>query len=308
VSTLRISLFGKLSVRRGQSESLVIEALKAQELLCFLLLHRERPQPRELLASVLWADLPGERGRQYLRKALWQVQSALGETEAARPDPILRVGHDDIAINHLSDLWVDATSFEEAFASTRGTTGRQLDPSAAAQLQVAVGLYQGELLEGWYQEWCIRERERFDLMHLAALDKLMSYCEGRRDFERGLEYGFAILQQDRARERTHRALMRLYYLAGDRTGALRQFQRCETALREELDVSPSARTVALLEHIRAGSSDAATPPEPFEPASPDVEAGVRGLLVSLNQVDKAIRVLRAQLARQIGSSNRTDRA
>src|SRR5262245_54762154 len=69
VSTLRISLFGKLALRWGEGEPLVVEAQKAQELLCFLLLHRERPQPRELLASVLWADLPGERGRQYLRKA-----------------------------------------------------------------------------------------------------------------------------------------------------------------------------------------------------------------------------------------------
>jgi DNA-binding SARP family transcriptional activator len=307
VSTLRISLFGGLSLQRGADESLVVEPLKAQELLCFLLLHRERPQPRELLASLLWADLPGERGRQYLRKALWQVQSALGETEGARPDPILRVGNADIAVNQRADLWVDASSFAEACASTRGVPGRQLDRAAAARLEAAVGLYQGDLLEGYYQEWCIRERERFDLMHLSAIDKLIAYCEGQGDVERGLEYGFAILRRDRARERTHRALMRLYYIAGDRTSALRQFQRCAVALREELDVEPSARTVALCEQIRAGAGEAASPAGSVEPEPPDVDSGLRGLLVSLQQVENAIQALRVQVARQLGSSNKADR-
>ena len=59
-----------------------------------------------------------------------------------------------------------------------------------------------------------------------------------------------MLREDRARERTHRRLMRLYYLAGDRTGALRQYERCAAALRQELDVEPSRRTSELERRIR----------------------------------------------------------
>jgi DNA-binding SARP family transcriptional activator len=55
-----------------------------------------------------------------------------------------------------------------------------------------------------------------------------------------------------AHERIHRRLMRLYYLAGDRTAALRQYERCVTLLREELGVDPSERTVALYRQIRSG--------------------------------------------------------
>jgi hypothetical protein len=43
----------------------------------------------------------------------------------------------------------------------------------------------------------------------------------------------------------------MLYQAGDRAAALRQYERCVTALAEELDVKPSKRTVAVYECIRA---------------------------------------------------------
>jgi hypothetical protein len=47
--------------------------------------------------------------------------------------------------------------------------------------------------------------------------------------------------------------MRLHYIAGDRTGALRQFERCRDALREELGIAPGERIRLLCEQIRADS-------------------------------------------------------
>ena len=51
-----------------------------------------------------------------------------------------------------------------------------------------------------------------------------------------------------------RQIMRLHYALGDRTGALRQYQRGLEALREELDVTPSAQTTTLYEVIRKGAA------------------------------------------------------
>jgi hypothetical protein len=87
-------------------------------------------------------------------------------------------------------------------------------------------------------------------MYLVMLDKLISYCVAHRDYELGLFYGSIILRYDRARERTHRQLMHLFYMSGDRTAALRQYERCVAALRQELDVAPDRRTVALHQQIR----------------------------------------------------------
>ncbi len=81
-------------------------------------------------------------------------------------------------------------------------------------------------------------------------DKLMEYCEKRQEYERALLYGVRILRHEPARERTHRSLMRLLYMSGDRTAALRQYERCVAALRAELEVEPGRPTRALCEQIR----------------------------------------------------------
>jgi len=88
-------------------------------------------------------------------------------------------------------------------------------------------------------------------MYLSMLDKLLAYSEEHSEYDSGRGYGDTILRYDRAREQTHRQLMHLKYMAGDRTGALRQYERCAAALQEELSVKPERRTKTLYEQIRA---------------------------------------------------------
>src|SRR6185369_1679789 len=98
------------------------------------------------------------------------------------------------------------------------------------------------------------ERELLQNKYLMILDKLLGYCLTHQEFDAGQRYGALILRYDRAREHTHRRLMRLHHLAGDRTAALRQYERCALALREELGVKPDQRTVALYEDIRGSQT------------------------------------------------------
>jgi DNA-binding SARP family transcriptional activator len=95
------------------------------------------------------------------------------------------------------------------------------------------------------------ERTRLQLVFLSILDKLVTYCETHNAFDEGLAYGMRILRYDRASERAHRQIMRLHYLKGDRTAALRQYQQCVATLDEELGVLPSQRTTHLHKQIQA---------------------------------------------------------
>jgi DNA-binding SARP family transcriptional activator len=252
---LQVRLFGSLLVCRAEHVVCGLESRKVQELFCRLLLMGTKPQPREALAGVLWGDGSPNQTRKALRQSLWQLQAAL-----AAPDevacPVLAVGPDSISINRAANLWVDIFAFEEAVTRTQGIPGSALDAESAASLRQAADLYQGDLLEGWYHDWCLCERERFQSLYLTVLDKLCRYCETQHEFETGIGFAARALHYDRARERTHRQLMRLYYLADDRSTALRQYDRCVEALREELGVQPSQRTDTLAEQIRNDRLDA----------------------------------------------------
>ena len=251
MSTLSVQLFGKFCVRRDEQVLERFDARKLQELFCYLLLHRDHSLPRETLASLLWPDTTTALSKKNLRQALWQLQSALGIQDEVVNDRVLLVESDWVQLTTQANLWLDVAVFEQAFTLFQKIPGQELDASKAQVLQHAVQLYRGPLLEGWYHDWCLYERERLQSMYLTMLDKLMGYCEVHHDYETGLLYGMCIMCYDRARERTHRRLMRLHYLNGDRAAALRQYEQCAAALQEELGVGPSKNTIALYEQIQA---------------------------------------------------------
>lgn len=248
MGNIHISLFGKLRIDDDELGPIDLEPRRAAELLCYLLLYRERLHEREKLATLLWPEAPPTQSKRYLRQLLWQLQSALNHTPEAHTH-LLATDHTRLGINGQAAYWLDLQVFETAFAAVADQPGRALCAQQAEQLQLAVQLYQGDLLEGWYQDWCILERDRFQNMYLAMLDKLLSYSEAHHAYEAGLNYGIQILRYDRAREQTHRQLMRLHYLAGNRIAALHQYELCVTTLREELDVEPTTSTVALYQQI-----------------------------------------------------------
>ena len=258
MSRLKFRLFGKFSVQRDTQLIKGLDSSKEQELLSYLLVRRDRSHSREMLAGLLWGDSSTEKSKKYLRQALWHLQAGLETRELASPQ-LLLVEHDWVQLNWQSELWLDVAVFEQAFATTQGVPGKQLDKPGAEMLKDAVNVYKGDLLDGCYQDWCLFERERLQNMYLSMLDKLMGYCEQHHEYEAGLGYGSTILRYDRASERTYRRLMHLQYMAGDRTGALRQYERCVTALAEELGVKPERRTRAVYEYIRADELDKVKP-------------------------------------------------
>jgi len=262
MTLLNIRLFGSLSIQRNGQELGGLHAGKAQELLCYLLLHRDKPHPREALGTLLWGDCTSVQSKKYLRQTLWQLHQGLHGTKPLDHERMLLVDSECVRLDTTSDFRLDVAVMEDAFSPVRKVAGQQLDQAQADALRNATTLYAGDLLEGWFADWCLFERERLQSMYLSMLDKLMAYCESHHEYEDGMAHGEQMLRRDRACERTYIRLMRLQYLAGDRAGAIRQFHRCAAALQEELGVRPAKRTLELFEQIRADSLEHCTPPKP----------------------------------------------
>ncbi|MBV7335343.1 bacterial transcriptional activator domain-containing protein [Chloroflexi bacterium TSY] len=258
MNTLHVSLFGKFQIHQAQYPVVGLDARKVQELLCYLLVYKNRSHCREELAALLWGDKTTSHSKKYLRQALWQLQSILNP-ESDSCQQVLLVDPEWVHVNPNVNIWIDTVEFENAFACVQSILASELDRERVQTLHTAVQLYQGDFLEGWYQDWCIYERERYQSIYLAMQEKLLAYCEAQDDYESGMIHGHYILRYDRAQERTHRRLMRLHYRAGNRTSALRQFQSCVAALDEELGVGPAQSTLELYEQIRSDQLDKVKP-------------------------------------------------
>lgn len=294
-----IFLFGRFCLECGGQKLLNFESRKVQELFCYLLLYRTRPLGREKLASLLWSDCSTTQSKRYLRQALWQLQTGL-EQHNPNNHPLLHTEPEWLQIDLTCHFWLDVAQFEEAYHQVQGIAGQKLTDEQADTLRQAVRLYSGDLLENWYQDWCIFERERLQNMYLIMLDKLMSYCEARQAYDEGITYGGQILHCDYARERTYRRLMRIYYLSGDRTGALRQYEQCVAALEKELNIKPSAQTTTLFQSIRADAL--AQPAYTLFPTSPPTDApppSVTDVIHHLHQLRQTLATAQRQVEKDI---------
>lgn len=294
---LQFYLFGRFRLHCDEDPTLCLEGQKVQELLCYLLVHRDKHHFREKLATILWENGSSDQGKQYLRRALWQLQSAIDPATHPELD-LITVDADWLQINPAAAYWCDVGQFEDAYRAAEGIRGRDLDQAMASRLHAATRLYQGDLLENWYQDWCIVERERLQNIFLTMLDKLMGYCEHGQEYERGIHYGNQILRCDIARERTYRRLMRLDYLAGNRTGALRRYERCTVVLRQELGVEPGRRTVLLYEQIKA---DRLPAPELLQSVSGSLPGSLSDLLCYLEAVQANLARAQRQVMEDIES-------
>lgn len=291
MAELRVRLFGEIAVHHGD-RPVPFPSAKALELLCYLLIHPDRPHTRETLSEVLWPSGQLSMSRRYLRQALWRLSTVIQQC----PDGMVTIGPDLVRVDSDPAWWLDVHAVEAAYLGARDTPAHQLSEAQATDLDAALDLYRGELMACWYHDWCIDERERQRRIHLAMLELLVGFCEARGLHSRGLDYGQHILRHDPARESAHRLLMRLHHGAGDRSSALRQYQQCVAALGAEFGIAPSADTTALHEQIRSGRT-LGPPPVP----SPRDTDPVGSLHARLDQIQDALAALHAVVEQQLGT-------
>jgi len=223
---------------------------KTRDLLCFLLLHARETLERDLVAERLWPMRPPGKARRCLSTTLWRLRQIL-ECCSLPVQPYLLTGRSTLTFNTTASYWFDVQVFEQQAAF--GLAGSL--PCAETNRQAmeeALDLYHGDLLKDCYDDWCLAERERLQLLLLRVLKRLQRHYRLCGAFETAISFGNRLLALDPLQEDVHRELMRCYVDAGQRPIALEQFQHCRETLRRELGIEPMPETWQLYRQIRGG--------------------------------------------------------
>jgi len=254
MATLRVSLFGGVRVSHGSSAGDVPITKGVQMLLAYLLLGRHRSHPRETLAALFWGDQSDDRARGCLNTTLWRLRRVLEPDDVPRGTYLHTTPSGEVAFNADSDYWLDVAIFERHATAGLAKPVQQLSADDAAKMEDALTLYGGELLEGIYEDWALRERERLRCLHLDSLAHLLAYHRDRGAYERSIAHGRRLLEDDPLREEIHREMIRLYLVLGQRSLAVQQYETCRQVLWSELGVQPLPETQAL--HASMGGEPA----------------------------------------------------
>ncbi len=221
---------------------------QAYQILCYLLLSPRRPHLRESLSNLFWSEHPSPTAKKYLRNSLWRLRQSF-EGVQAKPDDYLMIEEDYVAFNSSNPYWLDIEFFENTILRYQTIPVANLTTEMVTDIEKAVALYTGDLLEGNFEDWCLVERERLSVLHLKSLTRLMTFYDYCRQPEKALAIGEKILQHDNTRETIHLQMMKLYYEINDRDAALRQYRRCKQILNDELSLQPMKETTTFFNKI-----------------------------------------------------------
>ncbi len=258
---LHIRLFGPLELTQDGQSLLLPSSSRVRALLAYLILHHDRPIPRDRLLGIFWPERSDARARRALSNTLWQIRAALGPAAA-------RLTSDEQVVSfalHPGD-WLDVAAFRDRVEAARESLSD--DGEALAGLAAAVDLYQADFLETCYDDWALLERERLRELYLWALERLVVFHKQRGEYERALDVARRLVAADPLRESAHRELMRLYHLLGRDRAALEQYATIRRLVQEELGLEPAAATVALYHEISAALEEPGLPHLPAPPLPP----------------------------------------
>jgi predicted ATPase/DNA-binding SARP family transcriptional activator/Tfp pilus assembly protein PilF len=269
MTTLSLQLLGGFHLTRDGGPLTGFATDKARALLAYLAVERTRPHRREGLAALLWPDQSDERARQNLRQALSHLKQALGS------DEFLLVTSQDVQLHPQADITTDVSEVESLVKACETHRHRDLEhclPCLKRQERLLTK-YVGEFLAGFpsqnsenFEEWLILTRERLHQAAMNAHTLLANLHERRGDLDKALQHARAQIALEAWREETHRQVMRLYALSGQRSKALAQYHFCRRVLAHELETKPTAETEVLRELIQDEKFPPARkisqPPEP----------------------------------------------
>jgi predicted ATPase/DNA-binding SARP family transcriptional activator len=226
---------------------------KRLALLIYLAHPPRRFHRRDSLMALFWPELDSGGARNSLRQSLYELRRTLGK------GILTGRGYEEVAVVERF-LWSDVVAFEFALEKD--------------QMERALALYRGDLLEGFhvqnvapeFEHWLEAERVRLRNRAVRASLALSDREEALGDLARAAQWTQTAARFDPDNESVLRRLVDLLDRAGDRVGAVRVFNAFARRTREEYDIEPSEETRTLIDAMRART-------EPQEP-SPTPEPGI----------------------------------
>ncbi|WP_027483655.1 BTAD domain-containing putative transcriptional regulator [Deinococcus pimensis] len=177
----------------------------------------EGPVPRARLATLLWPDRAESASRNNLVQLLRRMTGTYGEALVLATDtltlaPQVQVDARDVlggAVDVLDGVLLDHDRFEEM-------------PD--------------------FSDWLEVQREQLDQRRAHLLVERAARLEAQGEYGQAVEVAWRALSFDPVSESVHRRVMRLLYLDGQPTQALRVYERLRDVLREALRTEPMPET------------------------------------------------------------------
>jgi len=244
---LHVLCLGRFEVVRENQPLTLCRNRCGQAILRYLIVQPNHRATMDAMMEVFWPDEEPEGARRKLQVAVSALRRSLNQGYDCEPG-----GGYILCQNKLYQVnpTISITSDIDTFLTMYEQGRHAKETERIALYEQACQLYTGPfLLEDIYADWASRQREQYSLAYLSMCNTLAEYALGIGDYDATIQWANHILTENRCDEAAYRQLMQAYAAQGRRSEALRQFQRCEHILHEELGISPMPETTRIYHAI-----------------------------------------------------------
>ena len=223
---------------------------RPRELLLYLLAHPDG-RTRDQIGLVFWPDASATQVKNNFHVMLHHVRKTLG-----RPD-LVTFERDRYRINWELEGGVrfDARAFEEtvrpAYRALRAAKRGDDQDQAAARMLDGLALYRGDfLVDANAGDWHLETRDRLRRLFCDGAIALGDLRLERGNHKEAADLFARAVCADELNEGAHRRLLMALARSGDRTEALRHYERLAQTLRADLGAEPEKETRVLYDRLR----------------------------------------------------------
>lgn len=236
---LEIRFLGDFVVKQGGELVTTLNKPRLQSLLAYLILHRDVPQFRYHLASILWPDSPEAQAHTNLRNLVYLLRKALPDGNS-----LICSDNQTLRWNPEASFKLDVIDFQQVI-SQDSTQNLSLEA-----LETALKIYQGDLLPSCYDEWVSAERHHYHQVFIAILDQLIDRYESLRRYPDAIVCCQQLVTVEPFDKDGYPRLMRLFAMNSEVPSVLKTYKEYARLLKHELGIEPPADMQDLYAHIR----------------------------------------------------------
>lgn len=229
-----IHLIGRMRAVTSSDANLLPRAKKTRCLLAYLCLARGETVQRSHIAGLLWDRSPESQARTNLRHALMELKEAFTPAFA----DLIETGQETIRFDISRcriDVLEDVADFERILEDLRNVSAS-------------------------FDDWLLTERTHYEKTARRVLEsELDRVTRSKAPPELRVAAARKLLDLDPTDEVAVRSIMTAYTQMGEHARAVREYDRCEAALKQRLDTSPSPKTVKLYDAVRLAAHKSGSP-------------------------------------------------
>jgi DNA-binding SARP family transcriptional activator len=236
LSRVHICLLGEIDIRVDDVKVTDKLSNKAIALLCFLCTNKGKKFTRDRLCTLFWGNTTIDNARYNLRYSLWVLRKIFNHGDC----DLFISSKDSCMINPDFDYYIDVLHFN--FIMENFTA----EENPILALEKCKDIYKGEFLQEFYlkncpdfNDWIFYEREKYQECYSTLLFKLAKLYSESNMYSESILVLNEVLKINPYREDIYLELMNLHIQVNNIQAALKEYEKCEYILREELNIRPN---------------------------------------------------------------------